>query len=307
MGYESYVGATGLLDTVGEPLVAFAAGMALATLIASALSLRGKGTSGLARTFQLITLASLGICFLLVINLHLAIHSIEIGAGDAGFRFSVAPWTESEKPLFWALLLGLASASIWRGDDDRVAPLTSSLFGAFVLLMAIFDPPFTRPLPTLQTAIEAWHSTGGGLSLYRELRGLEAFYGSGYMWIHPPALFASYTALVVTLAGSLLMLTGRDGWSPTYGYSALGYLSLSAGLLIGYPWAIDAWSGQAWWWDPKIGGSLTMWSLYTAYLHLGLYQEDRRRTTGLLGVVCFASLVFTYLLTYLIEGVHSVA
>jgi len=219
----------------------------------------------------------------------------------------MAPWTESEKPLFWAVLLGAASAALWRREDD-VAALTSVLFAALVLLMVLLDPPFPKPLPTLQAALEAWQANPSGrMQTYGQLRGLKEFYGSSYMWVHPPTLFVAYTALIVTLAGSLTMLAGRDGWTPTYPYSAFGYVALTGGLLFGYPWAVNAWGDKAWWWDPKIGGSLMMWSLYTAYLHLGLYHREHRRATGSLGLLCFAGLVFTYLLTYIVEGVHSVA
>jgi ABC-type transport system involved in cytochrome c biogenesis permease subunit len=78
-------------------------------------------------------------------------------------------------------------------------------------------------------------------------------------------------------------------------------------MLIGYPWAVEAWQGQSWWWSAKINVSITMWLLYTAYLHARLYIG--RRFTGrfslILAIVSFLSLIFTYLTTYLIPGVHS--
>lgn len=308
MSYQSYQDALGLIDSIGEPLLAFIAVSAIAALVVSAMSARRTNLRMPARNLQLLTLLGLLAAFAMVIRLHLAIHSLDIGFSSAdSFTFSVAPWTESEKLLFWTILLGLASIALWRRGDD-VAILTSASFSILVLLMVFVDPPFPQPLPTLQAAIEAWYtSPGTRMQTYGQLRGLSEFYGSNYMWVHPPTLFIAYTALVVTLAGSVVMLLGRDGWNPTYSYSAFGYIALTGGLLFGYPWAVDAWSSQAWWWDPKIGGSLMMWVLYTAYLHLGLYHREHRTWTGVLGVICFLSLVFTYLLTYLVQGVHTVA
>lgn len=307
MGYQEYLDAQSLLSSVGEPLLAFVGVAAAATLLATLISLRRPDLRGVARRLQLVTLLGLLLGFGLIVKFHLAIHSLEIGFSAAdSFRFSVAPWTESEKPLFWSILLGVASYALWRREDD-VAVIASSSFAVLVLLMVFLDPVFPRPLPTLQSSIEAWYGAGGQRTMvYRQLRGLSEFYGSNYMWLHPPTLFVSYTALVVTLAGSLVMLRGRDGWTPTYHYSAFGYLSLTAGLLLGYPWAVNAWGDQAWWWDPKIGGSLMMWVLYSGYLHLGLYQREHRLWTGVLGVICFLGLVFTYLLTYIVSGVHTV-
>lgn len=273
MGYGEYTEAAETLSSIGEPLFAFIAVMALSVLVTSILSLRREDARPVARRLQLVTLLSLFAAFLLVIRLHLAINTLEIGfSHQDSFRFAVAPWTESEKPLFWALLLGAFTFSLWR-REDRVASLTSTFFAVMVLLMVLIDPPFPKPLPTLQAAIEAWYGGGNRFALYGQLRGLSEFYGSSYMWLHPPTLFLAYTALVVTLAGSVMMLLGSDGWNPTYAYSAAGYIALTGGLLLGYPWAVDAWGDQAWWWDPKIGGSLMMWTLYTAYLHLGLYHR----------------------------------
>ena len=39
---------------------------------------------------------------------------------------------------------------------------------------------------------------------------------------------------------------------------AIPYL-FALGMLLGYPWALQAW-GPNWWWDPKICSSLMMWA-----------------------------------------------
>jgi ABC-type transport system involved in cytochrome c biogenesis permease subunit len=103
------------------------------------------------------------------------------------------------------------------------------------------------------------------------------------------------------------MLSRRDQVDTNlfYQFSKIGYLFLSLGLILGYPWALEAW-GNGWWWDPKITGSLITWALYTALLHSNLYvKRSLYRLTGAIGVICFISLLLTYLLTYFGSGVHA--
>ncbi len=84
---------------------------------------------------------------------------------------------------------------------------------------------------------------------------------------------------------------------------------LTVGLLIGYPWAVDAWRGEPWWYDPKINVTLMMWVLYSAYLHSRLYihRKGMWMATAVLGQLAFLGVVITYLTTYVIPGIHSVA
>jgi ABC-type transport system involved in cytochrome c biogenesis permease subunit len=126
--------------------------------------------------------------------------------------------------------------------------------------------------------------------------------------MHPPMLFISYASLVITAAACVFMLRKREKVYDdiAYRYAKIGYILLTTGMLIGYPWAIEAWKDSAWWWDPKISGSIMMWVLYSAYLHARIYSGRMWSATACLGIICFASLVFTYLLTYIVPGIHSV-
>jgi ABC-type transport system involved in cytochrome c biogenesis permease subunit len=130
------------------------------------------------------------------------------------------------------------------------------------------------------------------------------------MWTHPPMLFIAYASLVVTFVGCVFMLFRREKIFDriSYNHAKVGYLLLTVGMLIGYPWAVVAWEGTDWWWDPKINGSIMMWVLYSAYLHTRIYLKRRNmwRATAVLGIICFLSLVFTYLLTYIAPGIHAI-
>ncbi len=80
-------------------------------------------------------------------------------------------------------------------------------------------------------------------------------------------------------------------------------------MLLGFPWAILAWSGDSWWWSGKVNMSIMMWFLYTGYLHARLYLRRRGmwRWVAALAILSFVVLVLTYLATYIVPGAHSYA
>jgi cytochrome c biogenesis factor len=137
------------------------------------------------------------------------------------------------------------------------------------------------------------------------------FYNTWYMWVHPPLLFLSYGAFVASFAATVLMIARRRSSFETtaYRWARLGYLPLTFGMLIGFPWAIMAWQGDSWWWSGKVNMSIMMWLLYTAYLHARLHLRARGmwRVVAALAVLSFVALVLTYLTTYIVPGAHSVA
>jgi len=112
-------------------------------------------------------------------------------------------------------------------------------------------------------------------------RGLEGarqgYYNAWYMWVHPPLLFLSYGAFVVAFAALVRALAKRSEEleAVAAGWARIGYLPLTAGILLGVPWALMAWTDQAWWWSGKVNLSLMMWLLYSAWLHARLYLRNR--------------------------------
>ena len=94
-----------------------------------------------------------------------------------------------------------------------------------------------------------------------------------------------------------------------YRWARFGYVWLTLGMLLGFPWALAAWQGEAWWWSGKVNMSLMMWLLYTAYLHARLYlrRSGMWRAVAALAVLSFVILVLTYIATYVVPGAHSYA
>jgi cytochrome c biogenesis factor len=127
------------------------------------------------------------------------------------------------------------------------------------------------------------------------------------MWTHPPLLFVSYAALTLSFGSAIASFSDANSEKYSYTWAKIGYLLLTAGIVLGYPWALIAWKSEPWWWSPKINVSLMMWLFYSSYLHSRLYLHKRgffKFTQGL-NIASYSVLLFTYITTYLIPGVHT--
>lgn len=223
-------------------------------------------------------------------------------------------WIEGEKLYFWAFLLGAYGLFSWRRDPGPFPRAVEAARALFLLLSLLVQNPFLSPLPGLHRELSFLASLESSDFQALMLRAMfaervQGFYNSSYMWIHPPLLFAAYAALIPSFLGALFHLLGyRTGEELAYRYGRWGYLLLSAGLFLGYPWTLAAWKDLPWWWDPKVNLSIMMWVFYTAYLHLRLWGGARGRELSVpLNLLSFIVLVATYLATYLLPGVHSSA
>lgn len=234
--------------------------------------------------------------------------------------YKIPPWIEAEKLLFWSLVFGFM-ALIVNIKQKRHRGLTigvNLLLAVMAFVMLLASSPFSPPLPGFHQEILAYKdavASGNpqvmGPAIGQAVGKMMGYYNSTYMWIHPPLLFLAYAGFGITFVGSILMVRSREKIvdQVAYNYGRIGYISLTLGLLLGYPWALIAWEGQSWWWDPKINMSLMMWVFFGAYLHARLYRNRRKmwKVTGVLGAAAFIALVATYLSTYVIPGIHSVA
>lgn len=237
--------------------------------------------------------------------------------GTVTGSFAVPLWVESEKLYVWAIVLAAITLGL-RRHREELQPMLAGATAVLVVGAAVWGRPFTDPLPDFLSQygayLDAW--VGGGPQAAASIaQGLEGsrrfFYNAWYMWVHPPLLFISYGAFVASFAATLLMIRHRlQSFEQTaYRWARFGYLPLTLGMLLGFPWAILAWSGESWWWSGKVNMSIMMWLLYTAYLHARLYLRPRGmwKLVAALAVLSFVALVLTYVTTYLVPGAHSVA
>ena len=242
---------------------------------------------------------------------------VDPATGRLAGHIAVPLWVESEKLYVWALIVAVMGLFVRRSRDEMLPGIGIAtallIFGA-----ALWGKPFSAPLPSFFGQYAAYlqaMASGAQHAAQAGFEGMESarqfYYNAWYMWIHPPLLFISYGAFVVSFVAVLLAISRRHSAYErlAYHWAQIGYFPLTAGMLLGLPWAIAAWTGESWWWSGKVNMSIMMWLLYTAYLHGRLYLRRRGmwRVVLALAVLSFAILVLTYLATYVVPGAHSYA
>ena len=325
MGYSEYLAAREFIGSIGQPVITYILMVSVLQGILALIYLirkDGKYYDQLKKCLYINAgLYVLGFFFLIWFHIQIY-NSILIEyplflrqlIPVESSRFVIPLWIESEKLYFWGMMSSIFILTVKKKKD--LISFLCIILAVFSAIVYFFSNPFIEPLPTVHGEITRWFSAvaSGDIGLY-QLAGtlygrITFFYNSTYMWIHPPILFIAYASLIITAAACVYMLAENDKVYDdiAYMYAKIGYILLTTGMLIGYPWAIEAWKDSAWWWDPKINGSIMMWALYSAYLHAHIYTAKGKmwKGTAYLGILCFVSLVFTYLLTYIVPGIHSV-
>jgi len=313
---NSYFMARSTVINLGQPLLYFTFILSTALII---FSLYPPLRSYL-RYLNLAVFSSLLAGFLLLgwyhyrIYLNLPLYN-PISGALAG-RYAIPVWIEDEKLYFWTLLLSLWLLVI-RSRNLHFKAAVNIALTIFITLTTFTSNPFISPLPGFNKEIIQYSQTinnvdiNGKYQLFGMAIGrMQGFYNSIYMWIHPPLLFLAYSTFVISFFAIIFMLLNHehDFDRLAYNWAKPGYIVLTIGLLLGYPWAVEAWKGQPWWYSPKINVTLMMWVLYTAYFHSRLYLHRRGmwKTTGIIGLLAFTSVIATYLSTYVLPGIHSV-
>jgi cytochrome c biogenesis factor len=256
-----------------------------------------------------------------LVGFHRAIYGAAVvldpRTGQAVGRIAVPLWIESEKLYMWALALSLVGL-LARRQRALLLPVVGAFVAALTVGALAQGRPFADPLPRFFEQYRGYARAMLSGDLHRAFgafRGLEGarqgYYNAWYMWVHPPLLFAAYACFVASFAALARALPRRDEALEAIagGWARLGYLPLTAGILLGVPWALIAWTDQSWWWSGKVNMSLMMWLLYSAWLHARLYlrRPGMWRLSAALGLASFAALGLTYAATYLVPGAHSVA
>jgi len=229
-------------------------------------------------------------------------------------RYTVPLWIENEKYYFWFMCYSImALIAHFRIKNHRFRAVLHLLLAGQVAILFFAADPFSRPLPGFFAEVGPWLNAGqppmARIGLFMRLYSkMNFYYNAQYMWIHPPMLFLAYACITLTFAASVFMLFSREPAMETAGYdfAKLGYFLLTLGMLVGYPWALQAW-GPNWWWDPKICSSIMMWAIFSTYLHTRLHAHRAGMWyfTSILGILCFAAMVFTFLSTFYFPGEHT--
>jgi len=230
-------------------------------------------------------------------------------------RYLIPFWIENEKYFFWFFCYSvMAHIGFFRLQNHRLSGLLLALLGVQVLILCFIVNPFANPLPSFFNSYLRWINGSLGdmerLGLFMRLYSKMTFYyNASYMWLHPPMLFLSYGAITMTFVTSVFMLFDRrvlEVEKMGYDFAKFGYVMLTLGMLLGYPWALKAW-GPNWWWDPKICSSIMMWAIYSTFMHTRLYgnRASMWYFTSILGIVCFGAMIFTFVSSFLFPGEHT--
>lgn len=276
-----------------------------------------------ARTWRLHALASMACALVLgeavLIWFHFRLYQLaEIVSPDGLAKANVAVplWVESEKLFVWALIVSVLGV-IARRHKEELLSGTMLATAVLAFMAALLGRPFTSPLPSFTAQYTGYLQAAamGGQAAQQAYLGMDQarqfYYNAWYMWVHPPMLFLSYGAFALSFVATVRMIAERRASyeETAYRWARFGYVWLTFGMLLGFPWALSAWQGEAWWWSGKVNMSLMMWLLYTAYLHARLYlrRKGMWKAVAALAVLSFVILVLTYVTTYVVPGAHSYA
>jgi len=311
-----YLTARDLVTNIGQPIMLLVVILSALLLIVSF----QKNLRSYSRHIILGISLFLGSGYALLIWFHYQIYKflplIYPQDGSLAGRYAIPVWIEDEKLFFWTFL-----TSIWllfiKTKKASYQITLNVVIVIFIFLTATTSNPFFSPLKDFHREIGSIYQalSLSNVSVQMQIFGpaigrLQGFYNSTYMWIHPPLLFIAYSTFVISFVNVIFMLVKKSASheKAAYNWAKPGYIALTLGLLLGYPWAFDAWKGQPWWFSPKINVTLMMWVLYTAYLHSRIYIHKKGMwvTTGIIGILGFVGVVATYLSTYVLPGIHSV-
>ena len=79
---------------------------------------------------------------------------------------------------------------------------------------------------------------------------------------------------------------------------------MTLGLLAGVIWAEQDWT-QGWPSDPKVIAAFITWGIYLILIYLRLSMGWRGRRAAIISMIGFLSVLFTFLGTRYLGGLHS--
>ncbi len=314
--YDSIVQLLATVARIGYPLQTVIATsallLAICALVPSAARWRGRALGVMAA----LLVGGEGLLIWLHWRLWQLAVVVDPSTGRIVTHVAVSPWVESEKLYVWALIVALMGV-VMRRHREQLLPGVMLAVAGLSASAALIGAPLTRPLPGFIAQYYGYlqATSMGGVAAQQGFEGMASaatyYYNAWFMWVHPPLLFLAYGAFTISFVATIQMIVQRRSAFETtaYRWARLGYLPLTIGMLLGFPWALMSWQGEAWWWSGKVNMSIMMWMLYTAYLHARLYlrRQGMWKMVAALAVLSFLILVLTYLATYVVPGAHSYA
>ena len=233
-----------------------------------------------------------------------------------------------KKAAWWVFLLGFGchlGYFVWRGIVAGRMPLSSQFEFACGLALGV-----AVMLLVLRTRIGGDWITLGGIGAAGLMQGYAALQPmeinelmpalrSFWFTFHIGAAVFSYASFLVAGCYALrYVLQARRGEDPgsrqmrqleysSYRLVALGFLLLTAVIVIGAIWAEAAWSSY-WTWDPKEVWALITWLIYGIYLHIRLRGQKSGSWLCWYVILAIPAFLFTFAgVNKLLPGLHAYA
>jgi len=146
---------------------------------------------------------------------------------------------------------------------------------------------------------------------------------SSWVYFHTTFMFLAYGMFFVTfVAGVLYFLQERElkrkkprtfyYLLPSLGdlddlflkFLIFGFLSMTAGLIVGMIWAERSWE-EGWFRDPKVLAAAVTWGIYLLLIYLRVAIGWRGRRAVLISIIGFVWVLFTFLGVSFFGGQHS--
>lgn len=201
--------------------------------------------------------------------------------------------------LLWTLMGSLYGWYIIRNykEEEPLVMSFMSLVQAFIVMILIKKNPFAFVWQTNPSVFAP------GL-IPQDGNGLNPLLQDPWMTIHPPILFAGYSATMIlfSFAMAALIKKNYDNWiKPAYPFVLFTGVSLGAGIILGGYWAYTTlgWGGF-WGWDPVENSSLIPWLVSLALIHGMMVQQKQgglKRTNIFLAIVSFILVLYGSFLT----------
>ena len=171
-----------------------------------------------------------------------------------------------------------------------------TLIQAFLLFILIIKSPYLFVWESFPKDVQAGFIPEDG-------RGLNPLLQNFWMTIHPPILFAGFTALAVPFCFAItaLMKNEYSRWMKlALPWTLLGAMILGLGIMLGGYWAygVLGWGGY-WAWDPVENSSFVPWLLIVAGLHSMIVEEKTTKLKKTSLILCILAFVFVLYSTFL--------
>lgn len=135
-------------------------------------------------------------------------------------------------------------------------------------------------------------------------RGLNPLLQNFWMTIHPPILFAGFTALTVPFCFAIaaLIKNNYSKWMKlALPWTLFAGMILGLGIMLGGYWAygVLGWGGY-WGWDPVENSSLVPWIIIVAAIHTMVAEEKTggfKKTSLTLSILAYVMVLYSTFLT----------